>query len=37
MLEAHDDVFEGPRSRVFDQSENRLHTAEALMQLTIAG
>ncbi|MFI6581099.1 ornithine carbamoyltransferase [Embleya sp. NPDC050493] len=37
ILEVHDDVFEGPRSRVFDQSENRMHTAKALMQLTIAG
>ncbi|MFJ9953418.1 ornithine carbamoyltransferase [Kitasatospora sp. NPDC091207] len=37
ICEVDDDVFEGPQSRVFDQSENRMHTAKALMQLTIAG
>ncbi|MFE3206256.1 ornithine carbamoyltransferase [Embleya sp. NPDC059237] len=37
LREVVDEVFEGPRSRVFDQSENRMHTAKALMQLTIAG
>ncbi|MEU7643317.1 ornithine carbamoyltransferase [Streptomyces huasconensis] len=37
ICEVDDDVFEGERSRVFDQSENRMHTAKALMQLTIAG
>ncbi|MGW1991650.1 ornithine carbamoyltransferase [Embleya sp. NPDC001921] len=37
ILEVDDEVFEGPRSRVFEQSENRMHTAKALMQLTIAG
>ncbi|OLE28714.1 MAG: ornithine carbamoyltransferase [Actinobacteria bacterium 13_1_20CM_3_71_11] len=35
VREVDDDVFEGPRSRVFDQSENRMHTAKALMALTI--
>jgi ornithine carbamoyltransferase len=37
ICEVDDDVFEGAQSRVFDQSENRMHTAKALMQLTIAG
>ncbi|WP_078980002.1 hypothetical protein [Embleya scabrispora] len=37
LREMADEVFEGPRGRVFDQSENRMHTAKALMQLTIAG
>lgn len=36
VLEVDDEVFEGPRSRAFDQSENRMHTAKALMVLTIA-
>jgi len=29
--EVTEDVFEGPRSRVFDQAENRLHVQKALM------
>ncbi|GAA1957331.1 ornithine carbamoyltransferase [Kitasatospora viridis] len=37
ICEVDDEVFEGPQSRVFDQSENRMHTAKALMQLTVAG
>lgn len=37
ICEVDDEVFEGEQSRVFDQSENRMHTAKALMQLTIAG
>lgn len=37
ILEVDDAVFEGSQSRVFDQSENRMHTAKALMQLTIVG
>ncbi|MGY4907751.1 ornithine carbamoyltransferase [Streptomyces sp. 900116325] len=37
IREVDDEVFEGAQSRVFDQSENRMHTAKALMQLTIAG
>jgi ornithine carbamoyltransferase len=36
IREVADEVFEGPRSRVFDQSENRMHTAKALMVLTVA-
>ncbi len=33
--EVDDDVFECPRSRVFDQAENRMHTAKAVMVLTL--
>jgi ornithine carbamoyltransferase len=29
--EVSEAVFEGPRSRVFDQAENRLHVQKALM------
>jgi ornithine carbamoyltransferase len=35
VREVADEVFESPASRVFDQSENRMHTAKALMVLTI--
>ena len=35
--EVDDAVFEGPRSRVFDQAENRMHTAKALMVQSLAG
>ena len=35
ICEATDEVFEGTRSRVFDQSENRLHTIKAIMVATI--
>jgi ornithine carbamoyltransferase len=35
IREVADEVFEGPASRVFDQSENRMHTAKALMVLTV--
>ena len=37
ICEVAEEVFEGAQSRVFDQSENRMHTAKAVMQLTIAG
>lgn len=37
VLEVDDDVFEGPRSRVFDQAGNRMHTIKALMVLSIGG
>jgi ornithine carbamoyltransferase len=33
--EITDDVLEGPRSRVFDQAENRLHAQKALMATLI--
>jgi len=31
--EVTDEVFEGPRSRVFDQAENRLHAQKALLAM----
>ena len=37
VCETEDAVFEGPRSRVFDQAENRLHTIKAVMVATLAG
>jgi len=37
IREATDEVFEGPRSRVFDQAENRLHTIKAVMVATLVG
>jgi ornithine carbamoyltransferase len=37
VREVDDAVFEGPRSRVFDQAENRMHTAKAVMVLSLSG
>jgi ornithine carbamoyltransferase len=34
-MEVSDAVFRGPRSRVFDQAENRMHTIKAIMVATI--
>jgi ornithine carbamoyltransferase len=36
-LEVTDEVFESPRSIVFDQAENRLHTIKAVMVATLGG
>jgi ornithine carbamoyltransferase len=33
--EVEDEVFESAQSRVFDQAENRMHTAKAVMVLTV--
>jgi ornithine carbamoyltransferase len=35
ICEVTEDVFEHPRSRVFDQAENRVHTIKAVMVATI--
>ncbi|MCD7708408.1 MAG: ornithine carbamoyltransferase [Clostridiales bacterium] len=35
-LEVTDEVFEGPRSVVFDEAENRMHSIKAIMQATLA-
>lgn len=34
-LEVTDEVFEGPRSVVFEQAENRMHTIKAVMAATL--
>ncbi|SDL70124.1 ornithine carbamoyltransferase [Nonomuraea maritima] len=36
-LEVTESVFESPRSIVFDQAENRLHTIKAIMVATLGG
>lgn len=36
-LEVASEVIDGPQSRVFDQSENRMHAQKALMKLIIEG
>jgi ornithine carbamoyltransferase len=36
-FEVTDDVIDGPQSVVYDEAENRLHTAKALMALTMSG
>ena len=35
-LEVADAVFEGPRSRVFEEAENRMHTIKAVLAATLA-
>jgi ornithine carbamoyltransferase len=35
--EVEDSVIDGPRSVVYDEAENRLHTAKAVMALTMGG
>jgi ornithine carbamoyltransferase len=34
-MEVTDEVFESPRSIVWDQAENRMHTIKALMVATL--
>ena len=34
-LEVTDEVFEGPRSVVFDEAENRMHSIKAIMYATL--
>ncbi len=34
-MEVEDAVFEGPKSRVFDEAENRMHTIKAIMYATL--
>ena len=36
-MEVTDEVFESPRSIVFDEAENRMHTIKAVMAATLAG
>jgi ornithine carbamoyltransferase len=36
-MEVTDDVFESPRSIVFDQAENRMHTIKAILVATLGG
>ncbi len=35
-MEVTDSVFESPRSVVFDEAENRLHTIKAVMLATLS-
>ena len=35
VCEVSEEVFEGPRSRVFDEAENRVHTIKAVMVATL--
>ena len=34
-MEVTDEVFESPRSKVFDEAENRMHTIKAVMAATL--
>ena len=36
-MEVTDEVFESPRSIVFDEAENRMHTIKAVMAVLLAG
>jgi ornithine carbamoyltransferase len=35
--EVTDPVIDGPHSIIYDEAENRLHTAKAIMALTMGG
>lgn len=35
-MEVTEEVFEGPRSRVFDEAENRMHAIKAIMYATLS-
>ena len=35
-MEVTDEVFEGPRSVVFDEAENRMHSIKAIMKATLS-
>ncbi|MDD6651753.1 MAG: ornithine carbamoyltransferase [Eggerthellales bacterium] len=35
-LEVTDEVFEGPKSKVFDEAENRMHAIKAIMYATLS-
>ncbi len=35
-LEVTDEIFEGPRSVVFEEAENRMHTIKAIMKATLS-
>ena len=35
-LEVTDEIFEGPRSVVFDEAENRMHSIKAIMAATLS-
>lgn len=35
-LEVTDEIFEGPRSVVFDEAENRMHSIKAIMKATLS-
>ena len=35
--EVTDEVIDGPRSIVYDEAENRMHTVKAVMALTMGG
>ena len=34
-MEVTDEVFNSPKSKVFDEAENRLHTIKAVIYLTM--
>lgn len=34
-MEVTDEIFNSPKSKVFDQAENRMHTIKAIMYATL--